>query len=137
MGNSQFNDITGTRTETVAVNSIAADPTRNILLLRAPDNITIESVLLYTGLALTGDNAHRKNFNVVTANPVGGALSEKAVKDYTAGVDTADNGVETLWTPTGTDGDITENNMLLVELEKVGNGFAFCGSFVVKYRVQE
>jgi len=26
MGNSQFNDITGTRTETVAVNSIAADP---------------------------------------------------------------------------------------------------------------
>jgi hypothetical protein len=143
MGNSQLNDILGTRRTVVQLPIILANTapfaaTVEMVLLRATDNITIESVRAVWPTAITGADAHRKNFNICTRTTAYAGKSQKAAKDFANGTDAAINTSEELWAPTGTTGDMTSGMYLTIEVEHVGNG-VICGSptFIVDWRVQE
>ena len=143
MGASALLDNPGTRRETVQLPVITAntapfDATQEIALLKAPDNITIESVRIAYPLAITGHAANRKNLNIKTRSAAYGGAAEVANKDFTAGTDATANTVEELWAPTGTAGDIASGGYLTLEVELVGTGVAMGSPTIfVDWRPQE
>ena len=143
MGNSLYNDVPGTRRQTVQLPVIYANNapwTGDIetVLLRADGDITIESVRAVWPIAITGADAHRKNFNLCTRTTAYAGRAEVANKDFANGTDAGANSTEALWTPTGTAGDMTDGMYLTITVEDVGNGVD-CGAptIIVSYRPQE
>jgi len=140
MGNSPFNDMAGTRREIVTPGYIAAATgTFSVTLLNPDADVTIETVEVLMGIAVTGNDAARKNINIQTgtnADPT--VVTEVANRDYNAaGGNPVLGDRETVWTPTGTDGDINAEGYLLAEIELVGGGLIIAPSFVVSYRIRE
>lgn len=143
MGNSQLNDIPGTRRTVVQLPNITAttapyDADVETVLLRAVDNITIESVRVNWPLAITGHAANRKDFDFCTRTAVFAGKAVVAEKSFVAGVDAVANTVEEVWAPTGTAGDMTAGMYLTVDVTDEGSGVA-CGtpSVIIDWRVQE
>ena len=77
MGNSQLNDIPGTRREVVQLGTITAntypyDGNVETVLLRATDNITIESVRIQYPRTITGNNVNHHTLNIITRTAIYG-----------------------------------------------------------------
>ena len=144
MGNSQINDITGTRRTLVQLPTIYANNApwtadMEMVLLRAIDNITIESVRIVYTTAITGHDDNRKDLDICTrASDFATGKAVKAAKTFVAGTDAAANATEELWAPTGTAGDMTAGMYLTLDVTDEGTGVA-CGAptIIVDWRVQE
>ena len=143
MGNSQLNDILGTRRTVVQLPTIYANNApwtadMEMVLLRAIDNITIESVRIVYTTAITGHDDNRKDLDLCTRTAVYAGKTVVAAKTFVAGTDAAANSTEELWAPTGTAGDMTAGMYLTLDVTDEGTGVA-CGAptIIVDWRVQE
>ncbi len=143
MGNSQLNDIPGTRREVVQLGTITAntypyDGNVETVLLRATDNITIESVRIQYPRTITGNNVNHHTLNIITRTAIYGGATEVANKDFTTGTNASADTTEELWAPTGTAGDLTAGMYLTLQVGLEGTGVAMANPvIIIDWRVQE
>lgn len=113
--------------------SAAADATAYVCIWLVPYDIRVTAFGYLSSAAVTGDDTNSKNLNVDAKIGVA-AIAEVAHLDLVTGVDLA-VGENAIAFNTGTYLDLSEGDLVLFELEKVGTGVdVAAGSLVIEYQ---
>ncbi len=112
--------VPGSHPATVFVPTLTATSTsQKASVWVAPDRVTVESVTLIAGAAVTGDNTNRINLNVRNGGQNGAGTTLLGQLQFTSGVNVAAGDSVTISCSGAT---LQAGDKLVVEAEKVGSG---------------
>jgi hypothetical protein len=133
MSELQAYDVPGTQREMVAVPAhAAATATEIVPIFEAPVGAKIEKVIFRPGAAVSGADTNTTHLNVIDMGTGGAGTTELGNYDLTSGNDLTAGERKELYAP-ATPLSVSQNNLIGLQFQKVGNGLAVpAGSVIVE-----